>query len=325
MPTRIRLGDAKTLTIRNEFFEADIDNQTGGLKAIRDLKTRINRVGQRLVFNPGSRPVCTKVEVTSVGPALGEIVSEGVLLGDQDQELATFKQRFRAWLGRPLLEMRIELTPLQPAAGDPWHAYFGARFAWRDERTHLFRGQGGCSHLSTHPRPQTPEFLDLRYGPMATAIFPNGLPFHRKHDGRMLDVILIPEGETTTTFDLGIALDRDQPMLTAWGLASPLAIVPTTKGVPHVGASSWLFHLDLPSLLLTKLMPGAAPGSDSITAQFLECSGFPAHAELRCVRNPKRAALLNGRGDLIMDCPIYEDAVTIDVSPHDWVQVELNM
>jgi hypothetical protein len=325
MPTRMRLGDAKTLTIRNEFFEADVDSQTGGLKAIRDHKTRTNRLGQRLVFNPGSRPVCTNVEVTAVGPALGEIVSEGVLLGEQDQELAKFKQRFRAWLGRPLLEMRIELTPLQPAAGDPWHAYFGARFAWRDERTHLFRGQGGCSHLSIHPRPQTPEFLDLRYGPMATAIFPNGLPFHRKHDGRMLDVILIPEGETTTTFDLGIALDRDQPMLTAWGLASPLAVVPTTKGAPHVGASSWLFHLDLPSLLLTKLMPGSVPGSDSLTAQFLECSGFPAHAELRCLRNPRRATLLNGHGDLIMDCPIFEDAVTIDVSPHDWVQVELNM
>jgi alpha-mannosidase len=329
MPHRLRMADAKSLTIRNEFFEAEVDSQTGGLKGIRDLKTLINRIGQKLVFNPGSRPVARKVEVTSSGPALGEIIAEGVLLGEQDQELATFTQRFRAWLGRPLLEMRIELTPKQPPAGYPWHAYFAARFAWRDERAHLFRGLGGCSFLTTHPRPQSPEFLDLRMGRAATAIFPNGLPFHQKQDGRMVDVILVPEGETATTFDLGIALDRDQPMLTAWGLASPLAVVPTTKGPPHVGASGWLFHLDLPSLILTRLLPGtreriAGPERrDAIVAQLLECSGFPAHAELRCVRNPKRAVALTGQGDFSMDCYVREDAVTIDVAAHDWAQVQI--
>jgi hypothetical protein len=334
MASRMRLGDSKTLTIRNEFFEAEVDNQTGGLKAIRDHKTRINRLGQRLVFNPGSRPVVTKVEVTSAGPALGEIVSEGILVGEHEQELASFKQRFRAWLGRPLLEMRIELVPMQPAAGYPWHAYFGARFAWRDERAHLFRGQGGCSFLTTHPRPQSPEFLDIRLGPMGTAIFPNGLPFHQKQEGgRMVDVILSPEGETATTFDLGIALDRDQPMLTAWGLASPLAVVPTTKGPPHVGASGWLFHLDLPSLLLTKLLPGARESTaaaqgeprDAVVAQLLECAGFPAHAELRCVRNPKRAAILNGLGQFGMTCHVQDDLALIDVASHDWVQVQVEM
>jgi hypothetical protein len=332
MPSRMRLGDAKTLTIRNEFFEAEVDSQTGGLKGIRDHKTRINRLGQRLVFNPGSRPVVTKVEVTMAGPALGEIVSEGVLLGEHEQELAAFKQRFRAWLGRPLLEMRIEIFPKQPAAGYPWHAYFGARFAWRDERAHLFRGQGGCSFLTTHPRPQSPEFLDIRLGPMGTAIFPNGLPFHQKQEGgRMVDVILVPEGETATTFDLGIALDRDQPILTAWGLASPLAVVPTTKGPPHVGASGWLFHLDLPSLLLTRLLPGvrestAVSGSeprDAVVAQLLECAGFPAHAELRCVRNPKKAVSLNGVGQFGMTCHVQDDIALIDVAPHDGVQVQI--
>lgn len=326
-PPKQRLADAKSNTIRNEFFEAEIDPQTGGLKGIRDHKTRINRVGQRLVFNPGSRVVCHKVETTSTGPALGEIVTEGVLLGEQDQELATFRQRFRAWLGRPLLEMRVELTPRQPAAGDPWHAYFGARFAWRDERAYLFRGMGGMSQPTASPRPQSGEFLDLRIGPMATALFPGGLPFHRKHDGRMLDMILIPEGETATAFDIGIALDRDLPMLTAFGLASPLAVVPTAKGPPHVGTSGWLFHLDMPSLLMTRLLPGprekGSTAQDAVTAQFLECAGFAAHAEFRCVRNPTRAALLTGSGDLIMDAQTFEDVVTIDVPPNDWMQVQI--
>jgi hypothetical protein len=302
------------------------------LKASRDHKNYVNRDGQRLVFNPGSRMAADRVIVTSSGPALGEIVSEGALIGDQEQELARFKQRFRVWLGRPLLEMRIELTPKQPAAGYPWHAYYGCRFAYRDERTHLFRGSGGVSHFTTHPRPQSPDYLDIRFGPMGTEIFPGGLPFHTKQEGRMLDVILIPEGETATTFDIGLALDRDQPMLTAWGIASPLAVVPTTKGPPHIGSSGWLFHFDLPSLLLTRMLPetrerveGTPPAEprDAIVAQLLECSGQSAHSEMRCLRNPTRAVILDGLGRFVLNHHFSGDMISLEVAPHEWVQLQV--
>src|SRR5438309_4050942 len=52
-----------------------------------------------------------------------------------------------------------------------------------------------------------------------------GLPFHHRQGGRMVDVILVPEGEKQTTFELGISLDRDVPMQTALGYTSPLAII----------------------------------------------------------------------------------------------------
>src|SRR5262245_24190575 len=50
-PMRLRLADSNM--VRNEFFEAEIDPATGGLRAIRDRKTMINRLAERLVFNPG--------------------------------------------------------------------------------------------------------------------------------------------------------------------------------------------------------------------------------------------------------------------------------
>ena len=172
----MRLADERS--VRNEFFEAEIDPTTGGLRAIRDQRTRINRLGQQLVFNPGSTMRASEVKVTSAGPALGEIVSEGVLLGEQQQVLATFRQRFRAWLGRPLLELRIEIYPEQPPTGYPWHAYYGARFAWRDERAMLLRGVNGTGYITSHTRPETPDYLELRAGRQSTSIFPGGLPFH---------------------------------------------------------------------------------------------------------------------------------------------------
>src|SRR5207244_216225 len=110
--------------------------------------------------------------------------------------------------------------------------YFGSRFAWRDERGALLRSVSGTGYVTTLPRPQTPDYLELRLARQGTVLLPGGLPFHQRHEGRMLDVILIPEGEEATTFDLGIALDREQPMQTALGLVSPLAVVPTSKGPP---------------------------------------------------------------------------------------------
>ena len=335
MVAKSPLGDQQFHVIRNDFIEAEVDPASGGLKAVRDHKTRINRLGQMLVFNPGSRMVAKEIKVTSTGPALGEITSEGVLLGEKDQVLANFRQRLRLWLGRPLLEMRIEITPQQPPAGYGWHAYFGSRFAWRDERDVLVRGFNGMGYITSHPRPQTPDYLDIRSAlQQNTTIFTGGLPFHQKQAGRMVDVILVPEGEKTTVFEMGIAFDREVPMQTAWGYTSPLAIVPTTKGPPHIGSSGWLFHIDASNLLLMRMTPGLMNGErerpepeDAIVARFLECANYSGLAEFRCVRDPLRATVLDARGQFVLDAHRSGDIVHLEVTPNDLahVQVEFSL
>jgi hypothetical protein len=321
---RMRLADQRG--VRNEFFEAEVDPTTGGLRGILDRRSQINRLGQRLVFNPGSTMRATAINITSAGPALGEVVSEGNLLGEQQQVLARFRQRFRAWLGRPILELRIEISFEQPPAGYPWHAYYGARFAWRDERATMLRGVGGAAQISTEPRPLTLDFLELRLGRQATTIFPGGLPFHQRHQGRMLDMILIPEGETANIFELGIGLDREHPMQTALGMVTPVPLVPTGKGPPHVGASGWLFHLDAPNLLLTGMRPGGASPdvTDAVTVRLLECMTQYSHAEFRCVRDPHRAVLQDARGTQLAEATTSGDTVGFDVAPGDLVQLQID-
>ncbi len=327
---KMRAADAASNTIRNDFFEVEIDAKTGGLKAIRDHKTRISRLGQMLVFNPSSRMIAKEIKVTSSGPALAEIVSDGFLLGEQDQVLATFQQRFRLWMGRPLLEMRVDITPQQPPAGYGWHAYFGSRFAWRDERATLVRGFNGMGYITTHPRPQTPDYLDVRLGAMSVTLLTGGLPFHQKQGSRMVDVIMVPEGEKCTTFEFGIAFDRDVPMQTAWGFTSPIGVVPTTKGPPHIGASGWLFHVDASNLLLTRMMPGPIEASasregvpDTVTARLLECANYSGLAELRCVRDPQRAAVFDTRGQFLLEANRSGDIVHLEVTPNDLAHVQV--
>jgi hypothetical protein len=314
MKEKIKLADQRG--VRNEFFDAEVDPRTGGLAGVRDHRQRVNRLGQILVFNPGSRMRADEVKVTVAGPALGEVVSSGTIRGEQDQLLARFRQRFRAWLGRPVLELRVELTLEQPPAGYPWHAYFAARFNWGDERVVLMRGVNATNYVTSHTRPETPDFLELRLGPQRTAIFPGGLPFHQRQGTRMLDTILVPEGEQTQAFEIGVGLDRDYLMHTALGTTTPIPLLKTDKGPPHIGASGWLFHLDATNLLLTSMRP-APGGADAVTLRLLECNNHSGAAELRCTRNPKQASLVDARGNSLLDAAINGDAVSFEVSGGD--------
>lgn len=317
-PTRMRLADERH--VRNEFFEADIDPETGGLRGLSDTRTRVNRIGQQLVFHPGSTMRAREVRVTSTGPALGEVISEGAIYGDGDQVLATFRQRFRAWLGRPVLDLHIEIFPHHPPDGYPWHAYYGARFAWRDERATLLQGVQGIGSITSHTRPGSPDFLELRQSRQNTTIFPGGLPFAQRVGARMLDVILLPPGESARGFDLALGLDREHPMQTALGLVTPVPLVAVTHGPPHVGPSGWLFHLDNPHLVMTSFRPQAG-GGHGVVARLLECGQYGGTAELRCVRDPRHAVLQDLCGAPLQDAAVQGDAVSFDVAANDLVQL----
>jgi hypothetical protein len=131
----------------------------------------------------------------------------------------------------------------------------------------------------------------------------------------MLDVILLPEGEIARAFDLALGLDRDYPMQTAVGMVTPVPVVPTTKGPPHVGAAGWLFHLDAPNVLLTGMRP--ADRADAVLARLLECSTYGGHCELRCARDPVRGVVLDATGAPLLDASLHGDAVGFEVAPGD--------
>jgi hypothetical protein len=324
-PPKPRLKLADGLTVRNEFFECDVDSQTGGIRSFRDMRTRLTRFGQQLVYNPGSKMVARDIAVTNSGSALGEIVSSGELINERDEVLATFRQRFRAWLGRPVLEVRVELDLRHEPTGYPWHAFYAARFGWRDERAVLFRGVNGANTQTGYTRPVSPDYLEVRLGAERSFLFTGGLPFIQRHGNRMADVILAPEGEQARAFDLLLATDRDVPMQTAVGWVSPAPVVETPKGPPHFGTSGWLAHVDMPSLILTALQPApAGEGANrGVTARFVECAGFGGAAELRFARDPSRASLIDGTGKSLQPLTMTGDAVQLEYSAGETVRVLL--
>jgi hypothetical protein len=140
----------------------------------------------------------------------------------------------------------------------------------------------------------------------------------------MLDVIVVSPGEKTQSFELALGLDREYPWQTALGLISPVTVVPTTTGPPHVGPVGWLFHLDAPNLLLTGMRPD--PRKDNaILFRLLECQNQPGSAELRCVRDPKRASLVDAIGEVVMDAHVSGDAVQFEVQAGGLVELRVEM
>jgi hypothetical protein len=315
-PPKVRIKLAEGLTVRNEFIECDVDPTTGGIRSFRDAKTRATRFGQQLVFNPGSKMVARDVAVTHSGAALGEITSTGDLISERDEVLATYTQRIRAWLGRPVLEVRIELDVKHNPTGYPWHSYFGARFGWRDERAVLFRGVNGSNAQTGYTRPVSPDYLEVRLGSERSFLFTGGLPFVQRHGARMADVVLVPEGERGRSFELLLATDREYPMQTALGWVAPSPVVATEKGPPHIGASGWLAHVDLPSLLVTSLRP--CPPSESanraVVGTLIETAGFGGAADLRFARDPGRASLVDGTGKELQPLTMTGDAIPLEFS-----------
>jgi hypothetical protein len=308
--------------LHNEFYEAEIDEQTGGLRALRDPRRGGSRLAMQLVYVPGGSARVLDVRTTSTGPALGEIVTKGELLDGFNNLLAAFRQRFRCWWGRPILEVRIDLEPIGPLDGYPWHNCFAARFAWRDEKAFLYRGVNQLRCQTTHNRPESPEFFEIHAtskGPAflaaaeRTAILTGGLPFLQRQQGRMLDVILIPPGETATTFELGLVLDQEDPAQAAQDFITPVSVLPVAKGPPHVGASAWLFYVDAPNLLLTSVRP-AADGRDAVVARLVESRGVATPAELHCVRPPTRAVLVDEKGTELGEATVNGSAVSLYLS-----------
>lgn len=320
---RIRMADGHI--VRNEFFEAELDPATGGLKSFRDVRTQIPRLGMQIVYNPGSRTEGRGIKIIHNGAALGEVVSEGVVFNEQNEEIATFRLRLRAWLARPVLDIRLELDAKHPPAGYPWHGYYGARFGWRDERAAVLRGVNGLSMQSTHTRPVSPDYVEIKMGRPGTTILVGGLPFQQRQGGRMLDVILVPEAEEGKVFEFGLALDREYPMQTAVGMISPVAVVATPKGPPHIGPTGWLFHVDSPNLHLLNMRP-TDDGQRSFIATFLETSGVHGgSAELRCLRNPTYATFLDGDDQPTVGLTIEGDAVRMDFAAGELFRVRVDM
>ncbi|HEX8200543.1 MAG TPA: glycosyl hydrolase family 38, partial [Isosphaeraceae bacterium] len=260
---------ARDRTLRNEAIEVEIDEKTGGLRAVRAAGETVARLGQQLVIAgligadgsaATSRMRGEGVEVEYGGPALVQAVTRGTLRHPADDRvLAAFRQRVRLWSGRPILDLEIVLEDLDPswlasiAPGPAWERFLSCRWAWPDPAAELRRLSLLGPVPTTAERPETPDALDIATRRQRTALLFGGLAHHRRHGPRMLDTLLVAGREAARSFTLGVALDLEHPHQAAQDLIAPPLVVPTAAGAPRPGPAGWFFQLDHRAVAVTRV------------------------------------------------------------------------
>jgi alpha-mannosidase len=338
------MADAAERMIRNEFFEVYVDEHTGAIRSVRDFRHRGNRLSQQIALRqagPKAKPgdvwrdpdetaiysvmAADSVEITSSGPALGEIVSCGRLLDQAGKRLAGYRQIVQVWRGSRIIGLEIELEPDQEPRADPWNSYYAARFAWASDESDLFRSVGLTRQPTELRQIESPLLVEVVAEKSRLAILTGGLPYHRRVEMRMLDTMLVVRGESRRRFRLGVAVDHPQPLQAAVEWLSPVVAVPQKAAPPRGVASSWLFHLDLSNVIATHWGPlVAADGAvEGISVRLQETDGRAAKTKLTTIRRPKTARQVNFAGETLAELTVEGDAAWIDLSANEWAQVEV--
>jgi alpha-mannosidase len=330
--------------LRNESVEVEIDPATGGIRGVRAVGESTSRLGQQLVAAgclgvdgtaATSRMQAEGFEIEYGGPALVQATSRGVLLDSgRDRRIASFSQRYRLWAGRPILEIDVHLSDLDPdwfaemGQADPWSRYLACRWAWPDSTSMLRRLAFGAPELTQAERPETPEAIDISTRRQRTGILFGGLPYHQKHGSRMLDTLLIAGEEQTRRFQLGVVLDLEFPFQAAQDFITPAVVVPVQGGPPRGGTMGWLARIDQKSVAISHVE--FSDGSDNargwgVTVLLVETAGHASRCRLRFCRDPVWARQIDFHGETTIDLPLEGDAVLVDLTPHEMARVEVTL
>lgn len=329
--------------LRNEHLQITIDPETGGIRSLHGGPYRGNRLSQQLGYRyPPPKPKpgdvwqdpdevavyatmrADSVEVTSERPPLGEIVSRGGIYDDEGKRLARFEQRVQLARGARLAVLDIKLQVDEPPPeGDPWQTYYASRFAWADETADLYRTVNYARQPTAAKRLEAPHYVEIEIDEARTAIVTAGLPFHRRVGLRMLDALLAVRGETEQHFRLGIGIELPNPLASALELVAPATVTPPRpmpSGTPPAG---WLFNLSPRNIVATHWEPWVEGGRVvGFRARLLETLGRPGRARLRAYRPLEVARHTDLDDNTLVELPIEDDAVLIDFTAHEWVQVE---
>ncbi|GAB4144261.1 MAG: hypothetical protein Tsb009_15830 [Planctomycetaceae bacterium] len=354
---------AEENVLRNEFFEVWMNPDTGGIGRIKGYGRVPNRLSQQIAFRFAhertwtvgegddieqfhsyySEMRCHASRVICDGPHLGEIETEGDLIDQTDgSRLAGFRQNVRVWRGRKIVEIDLELDVDVMPSGDPWTNYIATRFAWNDSTAALTRSVHQGAQGIRGERFESLHYFEIATPEERTTIINHGQGFHRKSGPRMLDTLLVVEGESQRKFRFTIALDDPYPLQAALNAMSPPTLVTTTNGPPQFGTSGWFFHVDAKNVQILRIM-GREFGfneqekseweaadqdqsfpDDGFALRLLETEGRTRRVTLQCFREPKQARQRDFEGRTITDLAIENGAVIVEMTAYEIADVELS-
>lgn len=336
---------AEELTLRNELFQVELSDVTGGISRIATYRRSPNRLSQQIAFRfPHERNVVIgegdhqqisrtyyslmemrTSRVLSPGPLIGSIETTGDLVdGQNSQPVAHYRQVTTVTRGRPFVDVEVELDLKKTPNGDPWTNYVGLRFAWKHATASLTGSLQQGAHALNRERIESPQYLEIADDDFRTTILTPGLPFHRSTGDRMLDTLLITAGESRRRFQFSVAIDCNYPMQAHLDTMNSPLVIPTDVAPPPGGRQGWLFFVGAANVLLTRILPlRTEPGRDGFIVRLLETEGRTKTFPLRCFRQPRSARQVDFQGQSVHSLKVSDDHVQVEIAPYEICDVEV--
>ena len=338
---------AEDLLLRNQFFEVELSNKSGGISAVSFHGQRGNRVSQQVSFRyENSKTITINDEelvttyattrlissrVVASGPFVGSVETTCEIVNVvTDEVMAKFRQTTTVERNSPRIQIQVAFDEIsEPPQGNPWMTYFAVRFAWDNEAASIVRSCLGQAAGFRMERFEAPDYIEVADSDQRLLILPHGRPYHRRTGHRMLDSLLIVEGEPERTFELTLEFDQAFPMRSASELLQSPSILQTTSKVPSGAASGWILGLSAKNIVCarTRVAHNASdvPGDQAASVIMLlqETEGRAASCLVRTARTPKTARLRKASGETIQDLQVTEKGVSVEFSRFQIKELEL--
>lgn len=319
---------AEGLTLRTERYELTVSKKTGGIQSLRTLRDRNTRVSQRLAFHHqlGEEPaqtqmVADRIAISRNDSVVGEITSQGRVVGAAGDVLAQFTQRVRAVRGLSAMIVDVELDPQHLPAGDIWKSYFASRLAWSVESLSIRRGKNWSGLETTRECIDSSEWIEIDDGLGHVTCFALGLPFHRVAGPQWLDTLLLVAGEERRRFQFAIGIDGSYPTHAAVALLSACDPYVCASPVALSSPRGWFVHVGAKNILCTHIEPLASAGG--IRVRLLETEGRDTQTTVAAFRPLKAAWTSDFRGNRTDVLSLSDGRGQIDVGPYGWVQIDV--
>ncbi|MBL8808919.1 MAG: hypothetical protein JNM43_01980 [Planctomycetaceae bacterium] len=342
---------AEPLRLRNRHFEVAFSDRTGGIESIHVHNRRGNRLSQLVTFRY-EREQIVRREVAEGEEAPDEelktnyamtrvighrVLEQGLVFTAMETTTEVLSPSDSSVLGRVVQVTRvdrvrsrveIEVTLDQiavPPRGNPWLTGWCCRFAWDNEIAAVTRSVLGQAAGFRLERIESPDYVEISDAEQRMVIVGDGRPWHRRSGPRMLDSLLLVEGETERTFRFVVDFDQPFPLRSAEEMLTPVIQQDATGSVPTTLPFSWILGLSSKNVQLVRseYFSRAPQTSDELSLILSETEGLETNCTVRVARKPTAAFAVNASRSSKIALSLTGDGVVVPMLPFQLKEVLL--
>ncbi|MEZ6042759.1 MAG: hypothetical protein R3C20_19850 [Planctomycetaceae bacterium] len=357
---------AESLTLRNRHFEVTLSERHGGIESVIFHGTRSNRLSQHVTWRyereqrietpDGFQSTWyaharrTDQRIVTCDPVQAALETTIDILSPIDgSPLLTCKQTVAIDRFRPQLTITVSIEQIdRPLKGNPWMEYLASRFAWENESASITRGVWGQAAGFKNERFESPDYIEVADQDHRLTIIPHGRPYHRRSGPRMIDSLILCEGETQRSFQFTVVFDQPFPMRQCLDATVPPARVQPSPGFAGKAEAAWLWGLSAKNVMAVRVgtsspcshnsngdldedvcasdsQPSSAETSAPLSVRLLliETEGMICECTIRTAVLPRTAALIRHDGSITESLPISDQGVLVRFAPFELREVEL--